>query len=146
MRCPYCEEKISPTDERCPSCGARTGYQKPVENAPNCTDCGEKVNDRTTFCRVDAEPHWQERKQGWIPETEKTGDFAQGARSDRKKWTAFFLCLVFGSLGLHRFYLGRLGSGILYLLTGGVFYIGWLVDLLLILTDRLPDRDGLPLS
>ena len=40
----------------------------------------------------------------------------------------------FGLFGLHQFYLGRIRWGIFYLLTGGVFGIGWLVDVF-----RIPD-------
>lgn len=44
--------------------------------------------------------------------------------------TQFFLTLFGGTLGLHRFALGKTISGIVYLLTGGLMLAGWLLDLL----------------
>ena len=46
------------------------------------------------------------------------------------KWTAFFLCLFLGFLGAHKFYEGKNVMGIIYLLTVGLFGIGWIVDLI----------------
>lgn len=43
--------------------------------------------------------------------------------------TAYFLWFFLGFMGAHRFYLGRVGSGIVYLFTGGLFFVGWFVDL-----------------
>ncbi|MDE5565284.1 MAG: TM2 domain-containing protein [Oscillospiraceae bacterium] len=54
------------------------------------------------------------------------------------KWTAFFLCLFLGYLGVHKFYEGRILSGFLYLFTGGLFGIGWLVDTLILLFKPNP--------
>lgn len=54
------------------------------------------------------------------------------------KWTAFLLCFFFGFLGLHKFYEGRTGAGILYILTVGIFGIGWIVDTIIILCKSDP--------
>lgn len=60
-----------------------------------------------------------------------------------KNWFAtFFLALFLGYLGIHRFYVGKIGTGILWLLTGGLFGIGWLVDIILICTQTFTDNSG----
>ena len=43
-----------------------------------------------------------------------------------------YLFWLFGFTGLHRFYYGKPKTGILWLLTGGLFLVGWIVDLFLI--------------
>ncbi len=50
----------------------------------------------------------------------------------RSTAVAYILWLFFGLIGVHRFYCGRVGTGILWFFTGGVFGIGWLVDVFLI--------------
>jgi TM2 domain-containing membrane protein YozV len=65
----------------------------------------------------------------------------------QKEWLVALLLSIFvGSLGIDRFYLGYVGLGILKLLTGGGCGIWWLVDLILIVMDKLPDAQGRPLK
>ncbi|WP_051215496.1 TM2 domain-containing protein [Granulicoccus phenolivorans] len=64
-----------------------------------------------------------------------------------KSWTvALVLCLLLGVFGAHRFYTGHVGLGVLYLFTGGLFGIGALVDLILIIVDNYRDSHGRPLQ
>jgi TM2 domain-containing membrane protein YozV len=50
----------------------------------------------------------------------------------KSKTVAFLFWFFLGGLSIHRFYLGKIGSGIIYLLTGQLFFIGWIVDLFLL--------------
>lgn len=56
----------------------------------------------------------------------------------KNKWVAFFLCLFFGEFGIHKFYEGKVGLGILYLCTGGLLGIGWLIDTIKLLFKPNP--------
>ena len=63
----------------------------------------------------------------------------------KSKTVALLLCFFLGYLGVHRFYVGKIGTGILYWATKGFYGVGVVVDLILILTDRFEDAQGLPL-
>lgn len=53
--------------------------------------------------------------------------------SGKSQIVALILCILLGWLGIHRFYLGYTGLGIIYILTFGLFGIGWLIDLFLLI-------------
>jgi TM2 domain-containing membrane protein YozV len=58
----------------------------------------------------------------------------------------FLLSLFLGSLGIDRFYLGKIGTGILKLLTAGGLGIWATIDLILILTNHIKAKDGTALA
>ena len=47
----------------------------------------------------------------------------------KSKSVAYLLWFFFGILGVHYFYLGKIGKGVLWLLTAGLLGIGWVIDL-----------------
>lgn len=67
--------------------------------------------------------------------------------SDKKKKTALILCCLgfIGLGGLHYFYVGKYGKGILYFCTVGLCMIGTIIDLLSILNGTFRDNVGVPL-
>ena len=67
---------------------------------------------------------------------------SSGRTSNKSQLIALLLSIFLGGLGIHRFYLGHIGMGVLYLLTGGLCGIGWLIDIILILTGDLKPKDG----
>lgn len=62
--------------------------------------------------------------------------------SQKSKITALLLCLFFGGLGVHRFYVGKIGTGFIWLCTLGCFSFGCIVDLIMIICGSFKDKDG----
>lgn len=109
----------------CKHCGARI-----PEDAVVCTACGRQVetvqpsvviNNTNTNSNINSNINAGIRYG--IP---------------KNKWVAFFLCLFLGFFGAHKFYEGKVGMGILYLFTGGLFLIGAVVDLIVLLFKPNP--------
>ncbi|MDL2254190.1 TM2 domain-containing protein [Ruminococcaceae bacterium OttesenSCG-928-I18] len=64
----------------------------------------------------------------------------------KNKTTALILSILLGELGIDRFYLGKIGTGILKLITLGGFGVWWIIDIILIATNKATDKDGNPLT
>ena len=63
-------------------------------------------------------------------------------QSDKNWLATLLLCLFLGGIGVHRFYVGKVGTGILQLITLGGCGIWTLIDLIMIITGSYTDKDG----
>lgn len=63
-------------------------------------------------------------------------------KSEKSFVATLLFCILLGPLGLHRFYVGKIGTGILMLLTAGGLGIWVLIDFILIVSSRFKDIDG----
>lgn len=117
----------------------------PTENQKFCKHCGEIIDKDCIICPKcgkQVEELRAEQPNIVINNANNNvntnyDDYGYGGYA-RNKWVAFFLCLFLGYVGAHKFYEGKVGMGILYIFTVGLFGIGWLVDLITILCKPNP--------
>lgn len=114
MYCKYCGGKIPAQAVVCVHCGCQTGTAAAPEPTPQPVVINNINNNQTPVYN------------------------ARNDRHMKSKWLAFFLCLFGGGLGLHKFYEGKFLLGILYLCTGGLVGIGWVIDLIVLLFKPNP--------
>ena len=65
--------------------------------------------------------------------------------SDKDWTTLLILSVLLGGLGVDRFYAGHIGLGVLKLLTIGACGIWALIDIIMVVTGKFTDADGLPI-
>lgn len=122
---------------------------QPAANMKFCKFCGSQINIDAVLCTVCGRQ--VEQLQGMSsPQSPQivinnsnnnTNTAVAGvvpAGKKKNKWVCFFLWLFLGLIGGHKFYDGKIGTGIIYILTVGFFGVGWLIDFFRILNKPNP--------
>lgn len=114
-----------------------------------CRHCGGKIPADAVLCTLCGRQVEEIRRESAAPQviinnTNETNNVNQNmnnvvaAMHTRNKWAAFLLCFFLGYLGAHKFYEGKTGMGVLYLLTFGLLGIGWVIDCIALLFKPNP--------
>lgn len=123
------------------------GVQETAQKTKFCKHCGGKIPEAAVICTLCGcqveEIKKNEQPNVVINNTNTNANVnaniagALGVRA-KNKWVAFILCVLLGCFGAHKFYEGKVGMGILYLFTCGLFGIGWLIDCIVLLFKPNP--------
>lgn len=108
------------------------------DGAPSafCRACGQGIDPRAVICVHCGVP----TGVATAPATEDVDG------TGRKDWLiALLLSIFLGGIGVDRFYLGKVGTGILKLITVGGFGIWYIIDIILIAAGSMRDAQGRPL-
>lgn len=106
-----CREQEEVGMEKCSNCGA------PMENGI-CPYCGTKTEE--VVIRFSSEEKYKRNVEECFIQNRNN----EIKVSPKSKTVMLVFVIVFGALGFHNFYAGKIGKGILYVLTLGLFYIG----------------------
>lgn len=137
QQAPAFEQDVMPQQTNPPA--PRQAGVSPAPGAASCfcRSCGQGITTSDRFCPRCGAVQFGEQPQQVIINNYNTNNVNSGntivGGLPRNKWLAVALCLFLGWLGVHRFYEHKTATGILWLCTGGLLGIGWLIDFFILL-------------
>lgn len=163
IQCPECGREVSDMAQNCPHCGAPIKMQ----DKKFCQHCGAPIDKECVVCPKCGK-QVAELKNGFsgnndrniIINNNNTSSSSASANnivnpymggsliSPKSRLAALLLCFFLGIFGVHRFYAGKIGTGILMflLMFTGIGEIWLIVDFILILVGSFSDNNGLKIK
>ncbi len=102
-----------------------------------CSNCGKEVSAQAVSCPGCGHPLKAGSSGAMAP-----GYSSEKSVSPKSRLAALLFCLFLGWLGIHRFYVGKAGTGVLMILTAGGFGIWALIDFIMIVVGSFTDKEG----
>jgi hypothetical protein len=100
-----------------------------------CQNCGKELPEQASFC-----PSCGRKTD--LPPASGSGARKGETVSPYSRLTALVLCIFLGGIGVHRFYVGKVGTGVAMIFTLGGLGIWWLVDFIMIAVGEFTDSEG----
>lgn len=108
-----------------------------------CKHCGQQMDQDCIVCPICGK-QVEDLKSSQQPvvinntNTNTVDVKMENRGKEKNKWVAFVLCLFLGLVGAHKFYEGKILMGVVYIFTAGLFFVGWIIDLIAILMKPNP--------
>ena len=99
-----------------------------------CQKCGKEIPAEASFCPACG--------AAVRPASMSPGYHAEKAVSPHSRLAALLLCFFLGVFGVHRFYVGKIGTGVAMIFTAGGLGIWVLIDFIMIIVGGFTDIDG----
>ena len=107
-----------------------------------CQKCGKELPDQASFCPACGHPARPEARTATRPAGMGPGYSPDKPVSPFNRLVALLLCFFVGVLGVHRFYVGKIGTGVAMIFTLGGLGIWSLVDFIMIAAGSFRDAEG----
>lgn len=133
MQCKHCGAEVGSEYRLCPYC--RTELEYPTQNQNNGGGQPTIIVQNVIS------------NENAVSNRNNVGYAVRSvACSPKSKKLTLILAIALGFFGIHRFYVGKVGSGIVWLFTGGGFFFGYIYDIIKVLSGTFKDGNGLPVK
>lgn len=112
-KCEYCGTPVPDGKNKCEACGAWCHEEPKKAKTGNTDNVFTKIGNAVS----------------------NTADKVKLSDKAINSIVLFLVTVFFGVLGIHRFISGKIFTGILWLLTGGLFFIGYIIDIIINAVD-----------